>query len=47
MGLGQNLKTEPPGLDFRHAIGKDNEGLCGEVVGRCIQGGNSGRVVGW
>ena len=47
VGLGQNLETELPGLDFRHTIGKDNKGLCGEVVGRCIQCGNSGRVVGW
>jgi hypothetical protein len=44
-GLGQNLETEPPGLDFGHAVRKDGEGLCGEVVRRCVQGGNGGRVV--
>jgi hypothetical protein len=39
-GLGQNLETEPPG----HAIGGDSKGACGEVVGRCVRGGNGGRV---
>ena len=39
-------KIKPPGLDFGHAVGKDSGGWCGEVVGRCVQGGDSGRVVG-
>ena len=46
MDLGQNLETEPPGLDFRYTVGKDGRGPCEEVVGRCVQGGNGGRVAG-
>jgi hypothetical protein len=46
VGLGQNIETEPPGLDFGHAIGKDGGGPCGEAVGRCVQGSNGGRVAG-
>jgi hypothetical protein len=44
--LGQNIDTEPLGLDFGHTIKKDGGRQCGEVVGRCVQGGGSGRVAG-
>ena len=44
--LGQNLETEPLGLDFRYTVRKDGRGPCEEVVGRCVQGGNGGRVAG-
>ena len=44
--LSQKPEIKPPGLDFRHAVGKDGGVPCGEVVGRCVRGGNDGRVVG-
>jgi hypothetical protein len=44
--VGQKSKTEPLGLGFGRAIGKDGERLCGEVVGRCVRGGNGDRVAG-
>ena len=44
--LSPKPEIKPPGLDFWHAVGKDSGGWCGEVVGRCVRGGDSGRVAG-
>ena len=44
--LSPKPEIKPPGLDFGYVIGKDSGGWCGEVVGRCMQGGDSGRVAG-
>jgi hypothetical protein len=44
--LSQKPEIKPPGLDFGHALGEDSGGPCREVVGRCVRGGNDGKVAG-